>query len=45
VKILYPSIGECHGQLVGVGGLRRSGRGGDRKNFKRKLGNRIALEM
>jgi hypothetical protein len=31
VKVLFPSIGECQGQEVGVGGLVSRGRGeGDR---------------
>ena len=45
-KILCPSIGECQGQEVGVGGLVSRGRGkGDRGFSEGKLGKGIAFEM
>jgi hypothetical protein len=46
VKVLCPSVGECQGQEVGVGGLgsKRSGEGiwGFSEG---KLGKRITFEM
>jgi hypothetical protein len=45
-KIICPSIGECQGQEVGVGGLgSRAGGGGYRELSKMKLGKGIAFEM
>jgi hypothetical protein len=44
-KILSPSIGECQGQEVGVGGLGRKGKGGYRGFWERKLEKGIAFEM
>jgi hypothetical protein len=44
VKILCTSIGEYHGQEVGVGGLGSRGRGRDRGFSERKLGKGIAFE-
>jgi hypothetical protein len=43
----YPSIGECQGQEVGVGGLgSRAGMGGEYRGFfGKKLGKGIAFEM
>jgi hypothetical protein len=41
VKILCPSIGECQGQEVGVGGMGSRYRGFS----ERKLGKGIAFEM
>ena len=39
VKIICPSIGECQGQEVGVGGLGSRGKGEGRGNFlEGKLG-------
>jgi hypothetical protein len=38
VKVLWPSIGECQGQEVGVGGFVSRGRGEDIGVFQR--GNR-----
>jgi hypothetical protein len=35
VKVLYPTIEECHGQEVGVGGLVSRGRGKVIGNFQR----------
>jgi hypothetical protein len=35
VKVLCPSIGECQGQEVGVGGLGRRGRGEGIGDFQR----------
>ena len=37
VKIIYPSIGECQGQKVGVGGLGSRGRGWYRGFSESKL--------
>ena len=34
VKVLCPSIGECQGQEVGVGGLVRRQRGEGRRDFR-----------
>jgi hypothetical protein len=48
VKVLCPSIGECQGQKVGVGGLGSGGRGeggGDRGFSEGKLGKGITFEM
>jgi hypothetical protein len=46
VKVLCPSMGECQGQEVGVGGLGSRGRQeGDRRFSERKLGKGIAFEM
>jgi hypothetical protein len=45
VKVLCPSIGDCHGQVVGVGGLVSRGRGGDRGFLKGKLGKGLTSEM
>ena len=44
-KILGPSIGECQGQEVGVGGLGSRVGGGYRGLSERKLGKGIAFEM
>ena len=44
MKVLYPSVGECQGQDVGVGGLVRGG--GRHKGFlEGKPGKVIAFEM
>jgi hypothetical protein len=45
IKVLCPSIGECQGQDVGVGGLVSRGSGGDREVLERKPGKRITFEM
>jgi hypothetical protein len=45
LKVLCPSIGECRGQEVGVGGLGSRGRGRDRGFFEEKLGKGITFEM
>jgi hypothetical protein len=45
VKVLCPSIGECQGQEVGVGGLASRGRGRGRGFSARKPGKGIAFEM
>ena len=44
-KILGPSIGECRGQEVGVGGLGSRAWGGYRGFSERKLGKVITFEM
>jgi hypothetical protein len=43
-KTICPSIGECQGQEVGVGGL-GSKVGGHRGLLERKLGKGIAFEI
>jgi hypothetical protein len=45
VKVLCPSVGECQGQEVGVGGLGSRGRRGDRGFSEGKLGKGITFEM
>jgi hypothetical protein len=45
VKVLCPSIGDCHGQEAGVGRLGSRGRGGDRRFSEGKLGKGITFEM
>ena len=46
VKALYPSVGECQDQEVGVGGLVSRGRGiGDRDFLEGKPGKSITFEM
>ena len=46
VKVLCPSVGECQGQELGVGGLGNRGRrGGDRGFLEGKLGKGITFEM
>jgi hypothetical protein len=45
VKVLCPSIGECQGQEVGVGGLGSRGGGEDRGFLEGKLGKGILFEM
>ena len=46
MKVLCPSIGECQGQEVGVGGLVSSGRGGGDRGFSEgKLGKGRIFEM
>jgi hypothetical protein len=49
-RIICPSIGECQGQEVGVGGLGEQwgvggGEGGYRGFWERKLGKGISSEM
>ena len=45
-KILCPSIGECQGQEVEVGGLGSRGREKGIEDFsEKKLGKMIAFEM
>jgi hypothetical protein len=43
VKVLCPSIGECQGQEVGVGGLMNRRRGEGIGVLEGKLGKGIAL--
>jgi hypothetical protein len=44
--VKVPSIGECQGQEVGVGGLGNRRRGNGIGDFsERKLGKRITFEM
>jgi hypothetical protein len=46
VKVLCPSIEECQGQEVGLGGLGSRGRlGGDRRFLEGKLVEEITFEM
>jgi hypothetical protein len=46
VKVLCPSIEECLGQKVGVGGLGSRGRWGEDRGFlERKPGKGITFEM
>ena len=51
VKALYPSVGECQGQEVGVDGLVSKGWGGDRGRDRggcfseEKPGRGITFEM
>ena len=46
MKVLCPSIGECQGQEVGVGGLGRRRRGKGIGGFsERELGKGITFEM
>jgi hypothetical protein len=45
VKVLCPSVGECLGQEVGVGGLGSRRRGNDQGFSEGKLGKGIAFEM
>jgi hypothetical protein len=48
VKALCPSIGECQGQEVGVGGLMSRGRGeggGEREFSEQKPGKGTTFEM
>jgi hypothetical protein len=44
VKVLCPSIGECQGQDMGVGGLVKR-RGGDRGFSEGKPGKGVTFEM
>jgi hypothetical protein len=44
VKVLCPSIGDCQGQEVGGGGLRRRGKSERGREFlERKLGKGITF--
>ena len=45
VKILEPSVGECQGQEVGVGGLWSRGRGKGIGDFLRGKGKGVTFEM
>jgi hypothetical protein len=46
VKVLYPSVGKCQGQEVGMGGLVEQGEGGgDREFSEGKPGKGITFEM
>jgi hypothetical protein len=46
VKVLCPSVGECQGQEVGVGGLESRRRGEENRGFSEgKLGEGITFEM
>jgi hypothetical protein len=45
VKDICPSIGECQGQEVGVGGLVSRGRGKGWGLLEGKLGKEITFEM
>ena len=45
MKALCPSVGECQGQEVGVGGLGSRGRGGDRGFTEGNRGKGITFEM
>jgi hypothetical protein len=46
VKVLCPSIGECHGQEAGVGGFGSKLRQGvDRGFSKKKLGKGVTFEL
>ena len=45
VKVLYPSVGKCQGQEVGMGGLVEQGEGGgDREFSEGKPGKWITFE-
>jgi hypothetical protein len=46
VKVLCTSVGECHSQEAGAGGLGSRGRGGKDMGFlEGKLGKGITFEM
>jgi hypothetical protein len=45
VKVLCPSIGDCHGQEWEWVGWESGGGGGDRGFLEGKLGKGITLEM